>query len=75
LIATYNLSLRSICVLETTWDFTSIGVIASVVFFNRIVCVVPRGAGVGTGNNDGVIDGGGDTVVGKGGGVQPSKQI
>jgi len=60
---------------ETKWDFTAMGVIASVVFFNRIVCVVPRGAGVGTGNSDGMIDGGGDTVAGAGGGAQPSKQI
>ena len=51
------------------------GVIASVVFLNRIVCVVPRGAGVGSGKNDGVIDGGGDTVVGSGVGAQPSKLI
>lgn len=49
------------------------GVIASVVLFNRIACVVPSGAGVGTGSSDGVMDGGGDTVAGAGGGAQPSK--
>lgn len=49
------------------------GVIASVRFFSRIVCVVPSGAGVGTGSSDGVMDAGGDTVAGAGGGAQPSK--
>ena len=61
--------------LETKWDFTAIGVIASVVVSNRIACVVPSGAGVGTGSSDGVMDGGGDTVAGAGGGAQPSKLI